>query len=473
MVLTPASVRAAVLEQTERTRQCSKVDIQRFIEESESKIISLDSQISALVELRDSQRTCILALRYIISPIRTLPVELLAEIFDLAIRNHTHIDDTHRISQVCSHWRQVAHRTPRLWTRSLTVDSRKEDYADGLKTWLARSAPLPLPIAFVLMTQTINPDILEAVLEVAPRMSSLEIFAVDPMPSSLVRQVGQCRLDNLVDLNLLGTIEDTDPTPISFAAVPRLRKLRISSTTPQLFVPWAQLTNLNVNDVSPEVAFSILSQCASLLEAAVVIPGWPQEVKQSILVFNQLHTLFLEFIETSEDIASFFDCFSTPLLQDLELVFTPVQWPQTHFSAFQLRTPNITQLGFAYSESLTSDDVVAAIRNSPLLTHLKINSCDECFDDVFIRTLHYEDGVAPLVPHLQNLTLWSGKANFTEEILAGMIASRWWSDAELGSKATPPAVARWADVDFQIEEYEWGPHFEDILKHIPSDVLTY
>ncbi|KAF7357588.1 F-box domain-containing protein [Mycena sanguinolenta] len=482
MVLTPASVRAAVLEQTERTRQCSKVDIQRFIEESELNIISLDSQINALIDLRDSKRASVLALRYIISPIRTLPVELLAEIFDLTVENYTHIDDAHRISQVCSHWRQVAHSTPRLWTRRLAVDLREKDFADELKTWLARSAPLPIPIAFVPVTEAIDPDILEAVLKDAPRFSSLEMVPMDTMPSSLVRRVGQCRLDNLVELNLVGTIEDddTDTTPLSFIAVPRLRKLRISleSTAPQPIFHWAQLTNLTVNGASPDVTFGILSQCTSLLQAAVVIPGWPPlpEIKHSILVFNQLHTLvlhFMEFIETSEDIASFFDCLSTPLLRDLELVFMPVQWPQTHFTAFQLRAPTITQLKFTYSESLTSDDVVAAIRNSPSLTHLKINYCDECFDDAFIRTLHYEDGVEPLVPHLQDLSFWSDKANFTEDVLAGMIASRWWSDTELASKATPPAVTRWAHVEFDIEDYEWGSHFVDVLKDIPSNVLVY
>ncbi|KAF7357613.1 hypothetical protein MSAN_01357700 [Mycena sanguinolenta] len=483
MTLTPASVRAAVLEQTERTRRCSKADIERFITESELRIISLDSQIDALIELRDSQRACVLALRYIISPIRTLPVELLVEIFDLAIQDYTHIEDVHLISQVCSYWRSVAQSTPRLWTRCLAVDLQEEkDVADGLNTWLARSAPLPLPIGLVLMTQSINPDILEAVLKVAPRLGSMEIAAMHTIPSLLVRQVGKCRLDHLVELKLFGTIEDddADPTPISFTAVPRLRKLtiRLGSTTPQPIMPWAQLTDLSLHSSSPDVTFGILSQCANLFKADVVMSGWlllpPAE--QSILGLNQLHTLFLEFLEfiaTSEDIASFFDCLSAPQLQDLELIFTPVQWPQANFTAFQLRAPNITRLAFASSDSLTSEDVVAAIRNSPSLTHLKINWCGQCFDDAFIRTLHYQDGATPLVPRLHNLVVSSEMADFTEDVLAGMIASRWWPDTELDSEVTPSAVARWTHVEFDIEEYEWGPQFEDILKDIPSDVLSY
>ncbi|KAF8208206.1 hypothetical protein K438DRAFT_1472366, partial [Mycena galopus ATCC 62051] len=56
-------------------------------------------------------------LRHLISPIHTLPVELLTEIFECAIHDETHIEDVFRISQVCSDWRLVAHSTPRLWTR--------------------------------------------------------------------------------------------------------------------------------------------------------------------------------------------------------------------------------------------------------------------------------------------------------------------------------------------------------------------
>ncbi|KAJ6501937.1 hypothetical protein C8R45DRAFT_818460, partial [Mycena sanguinolenta] len=104
-----------ILEQRERTRKSSRADIERFIQESESKISSLESQISALVQLRDREGVCVTTLRDLIAPIHTLPVELLLEIFELAIRAGSHVGDVLRISQVCSGWRQVAQNTPRLW----------------------------------------------------------------------------------------------------------------------------------------------------------------------------------------------------------------------------------------------------------------------------------------------------------------------------------------------------------------------
>ncbi|KAJ7268120.1 hypothetical protein B0H12DRAFT_94494 [Mycena haematopus] len=110
MAVATFSMRAIVLEQKERTRKCSKADVERFIEESELGITSLESQISALVELRDRDRACVAALRHLISPIHTLPVELLAQIFEATLRNYMHMKDAFRISQVCSDWRLIARR---------------------------------------------------------------------------------------------------------------------------------------------------------------------------------------------------------------------------------------------------------------------------------------------------------------------------------------------------------------------------
>ncbi|KAF7357515.1 Glycosyl hydrolase family 12 domain-containing protein [Mycena sanguinolenta] len=221
---TPVSVRVILAKQAERTRHSSKADIERFIEESEQKITSLKSQISTLwdcehsgvdasqetasqidtlVELRDRERACVASLRYIISPIRTLPVELLAEIFELAIENETHVEDIYRISQICSDWRVIAHATPRLWTRPIRVKLGTEqisgrNYADGLGAWWARSAPMPLSISLERIRGKMDPRILEHVLRVAPRFRSLH--CPNYLPVCLINRLGECRLDSLEEL---------------------------------------------------------------------------------------------------------------------------------------------------------------------------------------------------------------------------------------------------------------------------------
>ncbi|KAJ6466323.1 hypothetical protein C8R45DRAFT_877011 [Mycena sanguinolenta] len=501
ITLTPNLIRSALLEQTERTRHCSKADIEWFIEESESRIISLqeevdalfelhdskracilapDAQLTALVELRDSQRACVLALRCIISPVRTLPVELLSEIFTLSIGDDTHIRDAHRISQVCAHWRQVAHSTPRLWDRPLTVDlCEGKAVADWLKAWLRRSFPLPIAISFTPVHGEITPTILEEVLEVAPRSSSLQFPIMYQMPLSFVLQLSQRRLDSLEELEL-GRIDETDHIPLAFTA-PRLRKFSMAYPRPwQITVPWTQLTDLVLHSHSHKITFGILAQCTNLLRTSITTAAWhrvPEPIPDhDILVLGQLRTLILHCMEDSGAITPFFDYVSTPRLRILRLCVDREQpWTPASFTTFQLRISNMTRLEFAQSYSLTSNDVVTALIHASRLTHLKISYCAQCFDDVLIHTLYYyKDGVKPLLPRLYNLVVCHyKKTNFTETMLAGMIASRWWSDTELASYAAPPAVARWTHVEFDMGTHEWGSKFVDILKDIPSHVLVY
>ncbi|KAF8217841.1 hypothetical protein K438DRAFT_1795739 [Mycena galopus ATCC 62051] len=475
------STRAVLLEQTERTRQSSKSDIARFIEQSELKITSLESQINPLVELRDRERTRVAVLKSIISPFRTLPIELVAEIFKLTIRDHTHMKDAFRIAQICSDWRQVAHSTPRLWTKNLRVNLSNDSdvYADGLKQWLARSAPLPIHISLPCSTN-IAPRILEDVLSIAPRCGSLQLEGRPESACQLVSQLAPSKLDILekLDLGKIDTIDDIDGG-VDFITVPRLRLRNLSicveSNLSQILMPWAQLTDLTLKAYVSDIALDILAQCPNLVTASVTTPGWytlPQG--RNIVTLTHLHTLSLPFFGSAEYLTPFLDCISAPTLDELCLDFGKMihgveRWTEAHFTAFQLRAPNITQLELNYSD-LTSDDLMAVIRHAPFITHLKLRLCNYCLDDALVATLYYENGVTPMLPRLHNLVLEIREVEeeryaFAEANLAGMIASRWWTDAEMGAHSTPPAVARWTYVRVL------GPDLADMLEDMPDDVL--
>ncbi|KAF7363974.1 hypothetical protein MSAN_01056000 [Mycena sanguinolenta] len=447
------SMRTVLLEQGERTRRSTKADIERLIDDSESKITSLESQINALVELRDRERACVAALRHLISPIHALPVELLAEMFELAIREYTHVDDVCRVAQVCSRWRQVAHSTPRLWTRPVEIKLRRcngQAYVDALTAWLARSAPLTVPVTLVLGYNFIN-HIPDEILRTCPRWRSLRLEVPDSTPlSSFVSQLTDFgKFDNLEELDL-GTGEEDDPvTFISFTTAPRLRKLTttIFSSAISILVPWAQLTDLSLTSYFFNTTLNILAQCPSLVKAAIRTIGWHifPETRQGITL-SHLHALSLSFLpESNRDAMQLLDRMSTPALEDLCLDFdsmdVDVAWTQAHLTSFQLRAPNVTQLTLK-SSPLTSDDLRTALRYAPSLTHLKIIDCFHCIDDALIVALHYKAGVSPLAPHLHNLLLHDIGDIYTGDILVGMIASRWCTDAELASRP----VARWTRV---------------------------
>ncbi|KAJ6501973.1 hypothetical protein C8R45DRAFT_1209626 [Mycena sanguinolenta] len=478
---------AVVLEHRERNKESSRADIERFIEESELKLASLDSQISALVELRDREWTCVATLKDLIAPVHTLPLELLPEIFEGTIRAESHVGDALRISQVCSGWRQVAHSIPRLWTGDMRINLRKsrdeeeQSYVDGLKTWLSRSGPLTIPITLEVNDYTINNRVLDEVLGTASRWRSLTLDSwTGRIAPSFVSRLADSKLNNLEQLGPLMFDDDVDLAALpSFATVPRLRKLeiRIHSSVLPTFVPWAQLTDLTFTSGFP-VALDIMAQCPNLIQAVVRTAAWTVLPEASdVFTLSHLRALNLRFAWEGHHLVPLSDCLSAPALEELYLDFLNKEmdrlfWTSAHFTAFQLRAPNITHLELEDS-CLTVDDLTGAIHHAPFLTHLTLVNCRACFDDAFASALYYEVSTTPLAPNLHYLVLlkFDFGDNFTEDILARMIISRWWTDAELASRLVPPVVARWTHVELNGNQY-LSEELADMLKDLPSDVLT-
>ncbi|KAJ6501965.1 hypothetical protein C8R45DRAFT_1091876 [Mycena sanguinolenta] len=432
---------AVILEQRERAGKSSKADIERFIEESELKLASLDSQISALIELRDRERTCVAILKDIIAPIHTLPLELLPEIFELTIRDDWHVEDVLRISQVCSDWRQVAHSTPRLWTGETRINLRKsrdeeQSYVDGLKIWLARSAPLTIPITLEVnregFTNVINSRILDESLGTAPRWRSLALYnpyggTISP---SFVSRLADSKLNNLERLGPLIFDDDVDLAALpSFSIFPRLRKLEIGihSNVLPTFVPWAQLTNLTVTCGFP-IGLDIMAQCPNLIRALVRTAAWTVlPAASDVFTLSHLRALDLRFAWEGHHFVPLSDCLSAPALEELYVDFLNKEidrlfWTSAHFTAFQLRASNITQLGFEDS-CLTMDDLTVAIHHAPFLTHLTLVVCHACLDNALASALCYVAGTTALAPNLHYLVLrkYNSVEHLTEDMLARIL----------------------------------------------------
>ncbi|KAJ6466221.1 hypothetical protein C8R45DRAFT_1079510 [Mycena sanguinolenta] len=452
------SVRAILVEQIERTTQSSKADIERFIEESKEKLASLELQISTLVELRDRERACVDSLRYIISPIRTLPIELLVEIFELAINDKTHIGDVHRISQVCLDWRKVAHSTPRLWTRPIYIDlkvygGQGQLYADGLEAWLARSAPLPVSVSLMLLEDEQGDDrILEHVLRIAPRLHSLHCPNLFPL--SIMSRLAECRLDSLEELEvgLFHSDPNISHSPALITA-PRLRKsnLIILAAMSHIFVPWVQLTHLTLRCDSPDFILDIVAHCTTLIHASISGTYFDSPISHSTrprLALNHLRTLSLEF-PYPRHVLQILASVSASALEEFHLDSLEMQVRmqlEVPLTAFLMRSPNITRLRMdCGSKALASHEMIVVLENTPRLTHLHL-ACPWAYslDDTLLEALLCRDGVAPLVPHLHSLVLDNiNEDGFATDALENLFLSR-WADSELMTPPGAPAVARWS-----------------------------
>ncbi|KAF7357569.1 F-box domain-containing protein [Mycena sanguinolenta] len=489
---------AVLPQQTERIRRTSAAQSKELIAESDSKVESLrnqigtlESRVAALIERRVRERAGD-ALRSLVAPIRTLPVELLAEIFLLTIREldlsgsryvdfgreYLHIKDAFRVSHICRQWRQIANGTPRLWTGPIRVDFHRRRnewiYADGLETWLARSAPLSVPIIIMGPHHSWLPEsksrLIEILLCIAARWRSLRFFS-HVLPASFVQRLAGCRLDSLEELVLRGVERDNlhfDPTTIlSFSTAPRLRSVT-SYWACGIPMPWAQLTNIsfgNFGDVlSPETFRNVFSQCMNVVKASINIE-W-SAVGFDALVLNQLRILSVTWYGDEGYGMQFLDCLSAPALDELNMYLeggrSDMQWAEATFTAFQRRSPNITKLRITGRDCLSvpSQALITALRYAPSLTHFCIEDCPNAADEDFCHALCYIDDAEPLVPRLHTLAVGEFGGDLSQEGLANMIASRWWSDAELGSRSRPPLVARWRQIRLRGDSIEEGFNFD-------------
>ncbi|KAF9058766.1 hypothetical protein BDP27DRAFT_1195358, partial [Rhodocollybia butyracea] len=146
----------------------------------QARVIQLEAEISNLTEEIDThesgasllvprKKAKILQLRLlknILAPIRRIPLEILGYIFELSCLprhlpgqprlypglDHNCIRSPVTTSKVCTAWRQVAHRTPWIWSNLIiNVNNPRHLAALGndvswVKDWLARSQSVPLEI---------------------------------------------------------------------------------------------------------------------------------------------------------------------------------------------------------------------------------------------------------------------------------------------------------------------------------------
>ncbi|KAJ7757618.1 hypothetical protein B0H16DRAFT_1885621 [Mycena metata] len=480
------SVRAAILlEQRTRTKGKSRTEIQQLIGESNSEILSVESQIAdlesrlaSLVERRDREILVVDALRHLISPIQ-LPVELLVRIFGFAISKeqhlgrYAHFQDAYRVSHVSSHWRAISFGTPRLWTGPVGVDLRVDGDADGLKAWLSRSAPMSVPI---LLTEFPEEDVahrvLEELLSISSRWSSLCLYRSAPAWFFMRLAVGHT-FESLEEVDLGPShVDGTSALPI-FGATPLLRKLSFTPTS-RLNMPWTQLRDLTLRtSTATDISLEILAQCVNLVTASVDTFMWTLVAPSRMVTLPHLRIFEIDGgYETH--FMSFLDSLSAPALTSLVLYFgSRCPWSASAFTAFQLRSPHLTSLKLCHA-FLTPDALIAALLYAPLLNYLTLDFCMDCIDDALLRALHYERGLKPLVPRLRDLRLRGiSPTRVSENILAGLIASRWWTDAEEESGTAPADIARWERVELRVEtpSAPFSESFEDIIENLKRSGL--
>ncbi|KAJ6594317.1 hypothetical protein B0H19DRAFT_57882 [Mycena capillaripes] len=422
----------------------SKQEVRAQIELTETNIRHLTSNIRGLqfaaveyqiIEFtreRQKERDKLAWLWFMISPVGTLPTELLLEIFALAVQSHPTnlfvcrhsppfgrdhpIHRTLVLSQICSSWRQIVVASPRLWATGV-VDVRLDGkntphgYLSFVQMLLDRSAPLLISISLATVSHISPfPAIVQIIVPTVSRWRNLR-----------------------VDEASLEVLKENSSGP--YTALQRLEiqyDSFISRRNNVFRMPWPQLTHLDLLEPVAATCRSILLQCTNIVSAKLTPGEWDvADAPSPVTVFPFLRTLEIRFHRRRNPIrraGEFFAPLRLPALQALTLD-AHIVWPLEEFSAFQLRAPNITQ--FTLKDCpINAQQLVALLQLAPRLTVLTLISCRDCIDNEFLRAFTYDETRGQLlVPSLQTIHWQHLGHRFDDDILETAIRSRWAKDA--------------------------------------------
>jgi hypothetical protein len=179
--------------------------------------------------------------------------------------------------QICSHWRNIALSTPRLWnsisvdikfdevSADYTLDCRPFGRKHSIEAWLSRSGNLPLSIKIYYIDYDpwpISDDFVDIFIPWSSRWSNLHLDLPQPPIERLVcdSSVSTPNLETLT----LRIQDDIDPLTLTQTAI-RLQKITLLHgflAPSYLKIPWSQLTEFRSSSEHEDD----LKDCLDLLQ---------------------------------------------------------------------------------------------------------------------------------------------------------------------------------------------------------------
>ncbi|KAJ7205956.1 hypothetical protein GGX14DRAFT_457755 [Mycena pura] len=259
----------------------------------DDEIVEMQRAIDKLTEERNHVAAYISAHRALLSPVRTLPLDIIQEIFGACLPTDRNCvmsasEAPVLLGRICSSWRAISLSTPSLWANihiaettsplmthipSVIFQKKMAQRIEIIKTWLSRSGHCPLSISLAGSTSewTMVP-FMEAILSFAHRWQHIRLAVSE------------------VALEVLGRLTPTDVPilrglwlnnvrfPFDWSRLEILRAAHISrlglwgpGIKPEaLSLRWDQLTELDIRDTSwqlhltNEVILKIISKCSRL-----------------------------------------------------------------------------------------------------------------------------------------------------------------------------------------------------------------
>ncbi|KAJ7659208.1 hypothetical protein DFH06DRAFT_1044408 [Mycena polygramma] len=419
--------------------------IRHFIADVHTHVASLDEQIAAteatLAKLKsDKEATVALGVTHeaLLSPHSYYPVEIICEIFRLAVQI---TGDPWVLSQICRRWRRIALEFPFIWS-SININlspraplfkspARSLDTLAKTTALLVRSAGAPLTLVFRAprtMTEGVLRDYVSDLFAMlvahAERWENVHLVVYPEHYPYLAPLRG--RLSSLKTL-VLGGMHEPESQLTPFHVAPKLRNLTLIGymlhIPTVIRLPWDQITNYSADLDYNHEHLEALSLLTGVVEARLTLSNLvftTHEPPRRVLTMERLYL----------NRGSLLDL-DLPALR--ELTYEPLdresvdEVPLENLLTFLVRSsPPLTKLcliGRDFSDAL----LVSVLQQTPVLVDLCIQcrhlkNPDMVYLTDVVDFLDVGDGV-----HLAGLlTLTFGGYDFADyDKLANMVESRW------------------------------------------------
>ncbi|KAF7376697.1 hypothetical protein MSAN_00086700 [Mycena sanguinolenta] len=288
----------------------------RRIQRLDDEIAELQKAIDKLAEERHSLQTFVDGYKALISPVRRLPLDIIQEIFVACIPTHRNCvmsasEAPVLLGRICSSWRTISLRMPRLWARlhiveppqggfgssAALIDQKAAQRLDMTKVWLGRSGECPLSISLQCgpkydsppltptTLQTQRGQILQELIPFAGRWQHIRFTAPSFMLESLTHLIA-ADVPMLESIMLLPHQLPFPPHVLNWEHFGLLGGLRLTSfsTAGSSFKPqslrslrWQQLTELTISgpawesSMTSDMLLQLLSQCNRLRSCTLVV----------------------------------------------------------------------------------------------------------------------------------------------------------------------------------------------------------
>ncbi|KAG9314958.1 hypothetical protein JVU11DRAFT_4067 [Chiua virens] len=414
------------------------------LEVVEEDIFRLQARLADIQRRKHELTSYVEDLGAILSPIRRMPPEIMARVFDFCGDVHVHgphCEPSRRapllLGSICRSWRALSLAMPRLWTALylvLPTSGTLEIQEDILHAWIQRSRPFP--ISLWLWNDFLTDDVPASFLrrlsrtitDSADRLRAIFIhFPAAPRDWDAFDALVQCPMPALEELEI--SPQCTPWAPFRPEFLPRLKELQVpAGAMPDSHrtLPWTQLTHLTLRGgyrpAEIDELLRILTYAPLLAHLHVEITQYKCDTKwddgaRERIAMPCLATLVLVTITNHEEcISHLMDAITTPALRDFQLLTRVwdtssmrTSWCHESFVGLLARSKCSLNHFTLTAVDISSGELREVLERCPSLVLLKLNGVDvpavlaPLLEEMINNT--EDDQNLPLAPWLKALSL--------------------------------------------------------------------